>query len=228
MRQVAVIGLGRFGRAVARTLTNKGAEVLAIDEDKDQVEEIKDYVALAVCLDTTDEKALRAVGLDNVDVAIVCMGKDIEANLLTTTLLKKMGVKNIYSRASSKIQEEILKSIEVSRVINLEEEMGVTVANSVVQTNIEKHVELSTGHSLAEVKLSKKFLGKTIKQVDPRKNYKVNIIAIKKEVPEVDEQGERLSRHVINDLPQPDDVFEEGDILVVVGEDENIEAFSKK
>ena len=93
MRQIAVFGLGSFGSTVAKTLTDQGVEVIAVDSDKEKVEDIKDYVAVAVALDATDEKALRSIGLEQIDAAIVCIGENVEANLLTTTLLKKMGIK---------------------------------------------------------------------------------------------------------------------------------------
>ncbi|MFH1776776.1 MAG: TrkA family potassium uptake protein [Candidatus Omnitrophota bacterium] len=227
MRQIAVLGMGRFGATIAKTLTKKGVEVIAIDNKNERIEEIKDYVAVAVALDATDEKALRAVGLENVDVAIVCMGEDVEANLLTTTLLKKMGIKKVYARAMTALQEEILKSIEVTKVLNLEEEMGVMVANSVAAAGVEKHMVLAPNHSLVELRVPKSFISKTVREVATRQKYKVNIVAIKKKVPQVTELGERIFKEVLNDVPQPDDVFEEGDMLMVVGSDANIESLTK-
>lgn len=101
MRQVAVIGLGKFGSTVAKELTERGAQVIAVDENKERVENIKELVTYAVVANSTDELALRASGIQNVDIAVVCVGEDVEANLLTTLLLKKMGVKKVWARRIS-------------------------------------------------------------------------------------------------------------------------------
>ncbi len=227
MRQIAVIGLGRFGSTIARTLSDKGVEVIAIDLDKEKVEEIKDYVSVAVAVDSTDEKALKSLGVDNVDSAIVCIGDNVEANLLTTSVLKRLGIRNILARAMDDLQAQILKYMEVDRIINLEEEMGVMVANSMVSSHIEKHIPLASGHSLAEIKVPEKFVGKTIKELQLRNKYHVNIIAIKKRIPEITESGERTYKEVINDMPKADDVLEEGDVLIVVGTDDSIRNLSQ-
>lgn len=227
MRQIAVLGLGRFGSTIARTLSDKGVEVIAIDLDKEKVEDIKDYVSVAVSADSTDERALKSLGIDNVDAAIVCIGDNVEANLLTISVLKKLGVGNILARAMDDLQAQILRYMEVNRIINLEEEMGVMVANSMVSSHIEKHVPLASGHSLAEVKVPEKFVGRTIKELQLRNKFHINIIAIKKHIPEITESGERAYKEVINDMPKADDILEEGDILIVVGADESIRNFSK-
>ncbi len=227
MRQIAVIGLGRFGSTIAHTLSDKGVEVIAIDVDKEKVEDIKDYVSVAVSIDSTDEKALKAIGVDNVDAAIVCIGDNVEANLLTTSVLKKMGVRNIFARAMDNLQAQILKYMEVDRIINLEEEMGVMVANSMLTSHIEKHIPLASGHSLAEIKVPEKFIGKSIKELQLRNKYHINIIAIKKKMPEITESGERAYREVINDMPKADDILEDSDVLIVVGTDESIKNFSR-
>jgi trk system potassium uptake protein TrkA len=228
MRQIAVIGLGVFGSTVAKSLANKGVEVIAIDSNKEKVEMIKNYVAVAVALDSTDEKALRAVGLEEVDVAVVCIGESVEAGLLTTALLKKIGVRKIFARAMTKLQEGILKTMEVDDILIPEEEMGEMLANSLVTTNIEKHIPLATGHSMVEMAIPKSLAGKTILQIDARKKFGVNIVAVKKKVPEITDSGERTFKEVINDVPSPDDRLEENDVLIVVGMDKNIKEFSSQ
>ncbi len=226
MRQIAVIGLGNFGSAVARELTDRGVHVIAIDRHKERVESIKESVTYAVTLDSTDINALRSVGMQDVDVAVVCIGDDIEANLLTTILLKKSGVKKIWARAISLLQKEILKALEVDEIIALEEEMGKVIANGLASANITKHIPLALGHSIAEIKVPEKFVGKTMRQIDPRKKYSVNIVAVKKNVPGIDEYGERTTTEQIEDVPSPDAVFSGDEILFVVGNDDNIKKFS--
>lgn len=228
MRQIAVIGLGNFGTTVARELTEKGAQVIAIDKRKQRVEELKDSVSYAVALDTIDKDALRSVGIQDVDIAVVCIGEGIEANLLTTLLLKKLGVKKIWVRAISPLQQEILKTLEVDEIMNLEEEMGKIVARSLVSPGISKHIPLSSGHSIAEIKVPECFVGKTIRQINPREKFSVNIVAIKKKTPKINELGERIFEESIEDVPSPNEPLEEEEILLVVGMDENIKRFSSK
>jgi trk system potassium uptake protein TrkA len=116
-RQFAVIGLGRFGYHIAKTLADMGAEVAAIDKDKDKVDQVSDFVTLAYQLDATDEKALRAVGLQNVDVGIVSIGEDIEASILVVMTLKEMGVKEIVAKGLTDIHGRILKHLGVHKVV---------------------------------------------------------------------------------------------------------------
>lgn len=228
MRTIAVIGLGGFGSAVARALTEKGIEVLAIDTNQDLVENIKNEVAHAATLNATDEEALRAVSIQNVDVAVICVGKDIEANLLTTILLKKMGLPRIWTRVISPLQEEILKRLEVEKIINLEMEMGYIVATSLASANIIRHIPLSKDHSIVELKVPESYVGQTLRRLDPRKSFNVNIVAIKKMRPAITDQGERTLEPHIEDIPDPDAPLDEDDILLVVGSDKNIESFSNR
>jgi trk system potassium uptake protein TrkA len=228
MRNIAVIGLGGFGSSVARELTEKGVEVLAIDRNREPVEAIKDSVAHAATLDSTDENALRAVGIKNVDVAVVCIGEDIEANLLTTILLKKIGVHRIWTRALSHLQQEILKMLEVDNIINLEKEMGGFVATSLASANITRHIPLAKDHSIIEVQVPVEFVGKTLRALDPRNKFGVNIVAIKKMSPAINEQGERILEESIEDVPKPDDILEENDRLLIVGSNRNVERFANQ
>ncbi|MBN2058278.1 MAG: TrkA family potassium uptake protein [Candidatus Saganbacteria bacterium] len=228
MRQIAVIGLGNFGSTVAKELTGRGAQVIAIDEKKERIEAIKESVNYAVAADTTDEKALRAIGVQNVDVAVVCIGEDIEANLLTTILLKKIGVKKIWARAISPLQHEIIKTLAVDNIINLEEEMGHITANSLIAPNISKFISLMPGHSFMEIKVPKSFAGKSIKEISPRRKYSVNIVAVKKKKPQITGTGERTFEEYIEDVPASEEPLDAEDILLIVGKDENLEKFSKQ
>ncbi len=227
MRQIAVFGLGSFGSTVAKTLTDQGVEVLAVDSDKEKVEDIKDYVAVAVALNATDEKALRSIGLEQVDAAIVCIGENVEANLLTTTLLKKMGIKNIYGRSVNPLQEEILKSLDITKILNLEKEMGESVGKSLTSPNIQVCMKLSSGHTMAEIRIPKDFCGRSLKELNLRKRYDVNVVAIKKQIAAIDERGQRILNEEINDLPQAEDILEESDCLIVVGKQESINLLTK-
>jgi trk system potassium uptake protein TrkA len=227
MRQIAVIGLGNFGRNVALELVEQGAQVMAIDRDKERVEGIKDSVTYAVTLNATDENALISATIHNVDVAVVCIGVDIEANLLTTLLLKKIGVKKIWARAISPLQLEILKALQVDSIINLEQEMGRLVARSLMIENVVKHIHLSPGYSVAEIRTPAAVVGKTLRDTKLRRQYNINVVAVRKKQPKVTDEGERTFDEYTENVPSPDEPFAEDDVLVIVGNDKDIAAFSE-
>ncbi|HPD14185.1 MAG TPA: TrkA family potassium uptake protein [Planctomycetota bacterium] len=227
MPRVAVFGLGQFGRTLAEALTNQGAEVMAFDTSAERVEDIKDQVAMAVELDSTDERALRAVGLDQVQLAIVTMGTNIEANILTSALLKQLGVPRIFARASTAIQERILRAIGVNKIINIEREMGEAIATTLAIGDVHRFFTLATGHSLVEVDVPPYLVGKTIEEMQLRQRHNVNVVAVKKRAPDVDERGRRTLREEISVVPKPNEAFEEGDLLILAGENADIQALLK-
>ena len=227
MRQFAIIGLGRFGFKVAETLGEKGAQVIAIDKNHTLVEKIKDIVPEAVQLDSTDEEALRKSGVKDVDVAVVCIGEDVESNILTTTILKNLGIKEIVSRAGTKLHAQILKEVGATRVVFPEEDMGLRVANSVFAPGVLEYIELGAHYNLAEIEVKGDFIGKPLKELNIKNKYRVNIIMIMKRM--LQEQGKKgkFSEKEIKELPSPDYVLKEKDILVVVGDSNDIEVLEK-
>ncbi|MCD6082715.1 TrkA family potassium uptake protein [Candidatus Aerophobetes bacterium] len=227
MRKFAVIGLGRFGATLARTLAERGAEVIAVDKDARIVEEFKEIVTLAVRLDSTDEEALRSQGLDKVDVAVVSIGEDFEASVLTTALLKRLGVPVVIARASgsaSHIQERILSLVGADRVILPEVEMGKRLAQNLLISNILDYVLISEKYSAAEIRAPKAFWGKMIGELRIRERYNVNILEVKK----ISGEGKDAKIKRINYLPQAKDIIEKGDILLVIGKEEDIERIAKE
>ncbi len=228
MRYVAVIGLGNFGNTVARELTDKGAKVIAIDKNPDRVEAIKESVSYAATLDSINQSALRSVGIQDVDVAVVCIGDDVEANLLSTLLLKKMGVKKIWARAISPLQQEILRSLDVDEIVSLEEEMGRIVARSLVSPGVSKYISLERNHGLAEIAVPRDLVGKTIAEINPREKYRIIVAALRRREPHIDDRGERVFKETFEVAPPPDRPLEEGDVMLVVGSDANIIKFSER
>lgn len=226
MPQFAVIGLGAFGKKVAVTLSQKGANVIAIDKNRESVEDIKENVSAAMVLDSTDEEAMKAAGLKDVDAAVVALGDNQEEAILITAILKKMGVSKIVARAINPLYAHVLKSVGADNVIVIEESMGEDLAKRLLSPEIYQHVVLTTGHSLVEVEARPEFIGKSLRQLDFRRTFGVNVIAIQKRVPSVDDEGKVTYTVEVNDIPGPDDRIEKGDILVVVGADENIERMS--
>ncbi len=215
--QVAVLGLGRFGARVAEVVTARGGEVIAIDRDPEVCEEIKDRVTQAVALDTTDERSLRALGIQDVDVAVVAIGSNVEASIMTTALLRRLGVRRIIARAIGSLQGEILREVGASQVLYLEDQMGEQVAMAIVAPQILERITLGTGHTLAEVQIPPEYVGKTLQEMDLRGRHGLNVIAIKRRVPAVTEDGQSTYEEKVNDLPGANDRVEEEDVLVVVG-----------
>ncbi|MBN2417301.1 TrkA family potassium uptake protein [bacterium] len=221
--QFAVIGLGRFGTKIIQTLTEHGADVIAIDNNPERVEEVKDKVAIAVALNSTDETAMKAADIDDVDAAVVALGEAQEEAILTTVILKKMGVHPIIARAANSLYADVLRQVGADQVIIIEEQAGENIAKKMLAPEIKEKISLSTGHSLVEVETRKEFVGKTLKELDIRKNYGVNIIAIQKPVTRIDNDGRVIHSVSLNDLPGSDDIIEPGDILVVVGAESDVE-----
>ena len=224
LRRIAVFGLGRFGFDLAVRLAELSADVLAIDSDSDRVEQTDPRVGRAIALDATNEFAVRKLDLENIDLAVVCIGRDIEAGLLVTAVLQRLGVKEIWVRAIDQNQAEILERMGVTRILSLEQEMAQQVAQQIMMPGTHMIAPITTDHSLAEVKVNPGLVGKTLAELDFRNRYGVNIVAIKsREVMSGPEGPEKVEIH-INDLPHADDVIGEGDVLVVIGADEKIKA----
>ncbi|NQT06815.1 MAG: TrkA family potassium uptake protein [Candidatus Omnitrophica bacterium] len=228
MRQFVVIGLGRFGFSVAKTLSEKGHQVLGIDIDEDKVQDISEIVTQAVCADATDEKALKAIGLENVDVAVVGMGDNKESSILTTLILKEMGIKEIVAKAVTEDHRKVLQKVGATKVVSPERDMGIRVANGLVSPTVIEHIELSEDSSIVELIPPTEYINKSLKDIDIRKRYGLNIIAIKKKMKIVTKEGEVKEEHKINVAPEPGDMIRDKDMLIVVGTNEHIEAFKKR
>ncbi len=225
MRQFAVIGIGRFGYSVARTLASQGCQVLAIDSSPEEVESIVDFVTQAVQLDATDEKALRAVGITDIDVVVVAIGLNKEASIMTTLLLKEVGVKEVIAKAISPLHGKVLKRIGANRVVYPEGDMGQRLAKSLACPDILDNLELSKDYGIYEVFAPRQFIGKSLCQLEIRANWGFNVIAIKTPAPKAKASCADMS---INVSPLADDVLASGSILVVVASNQDMEKFKKK
>ena len=226
MKQFAVIGLGTFGQRVCRTLMEKGTEVIAIDKDAARVEALKDDVTQAICLDATDAEVLAHSGVLDVDAVVVAMGEHMEAAILTTAILNRLGVTHVIARAASELYAQILRDVGADRTVLIEEQMADQVAKSLITPDVLEQITLASGHSLVEMKPRREMIGKMLGELDIRKRYKVNIIAIKKRTPVITDEGENRFEERVNDIPGPEDRIEQNDIIVVVGPDEDIQRLS--
>ncbi len=217
----AVIGLGRFGLHLARTLAAAGADVIAIDRHVKQVEQARDSVTLAVRLDGTDEEALKAQGIHEVDVAIVGIGDDLESAAVTVATLKELGVPRIISRAENEMQARILKRIGATETVAPENESALRWAHRLMMPNLKQYIELDEEHSIVYLPAPESFHEKTLLELDMRNQFGVNLIAIERPVSAGDEGGAlKMKFHVPNAVMK----ILPGDVLIVVGADASLMA----
>lgn len=217
-----VFGLGVFGTEVARTLAERGGKVIAIDKYDNAVEKVKNFVAQAILIDSTDEEALRSAPIEEIDVAIVAVGENVETSILTTALLKKLGVPYIISRAISDIHAQVLSQIGANEVFNIEIEEGRRIANRLISPDILDKTFIGEDRVLAEVVVPKTFVGKSIAQLDLRRRYNVNVVSIKRFQMAVDEFGNPVDREIVS-FPDPNTILHKDDILVMVGSENDID-----
>jgi trk system potassium uptake protein TrkA len=226
MRRFAVIGLGMFGRKLAIALSMSGAEVIAIDKNREEVDLIRDQVSLAVRLDSTEEEALKAQGIDTVDVAIVSIGQGtgsgFEAAVLTVVNLKQMGVQNIYARAEDLIAGQVFSKIGAEEVIYPEIESAQRWAYKLIAPHITEKIDFAPGYSIASVKAPPSFDGKTVRDLELRQKYDVNLIAIKRGVGAWDKKIEAGSESGIISVPLPNTIIYQDDILMIAGSEADL------
>lgn len=214
-QQFAVIGLGRFGSAMASTLAELGHEVIGIDGDPEKVRQLADVISQAVELDATDERALKAIGVQDVDVAIVSIGENIESSLLVVMQLRELGIDTIVAKAVTPLHGRILEKLGVSRVIFPEREMAIRIAHSLVMPNVIDYIELSRDFSIVEVPAPDAFIGRTLKQLELRPRLGLTLIAIKR-------QGDAGGGIVTNIAPAADETIRAGDVLALLGSNERL------
>jgi len=228
MKQFGIFGLGSFGMTVAMELSEKKFNVLAVDSDHERVNIASEFVAHTVICDATDEKSLRDAGAENIDVAIVSVGKDVAASIMITMNLKEIGVKYIVAKATSPNQGKVLKKIGADRVIFPERDMAVRLVQQLTNPSIFEYLEFSTDYGLMEIVTPKSFENKTIKEIDLRKRYGITLIAIKRANPVVDKNGETQIKELVLLSPSPDESIIKGDIMVLIGSYENLEKYGKE
>ncbi|OHB61296.1 MAG: hypothetical protein A2167_00650 [Planctomycetes bacterium RBG_13_46_10] len=223
MRRFAVIGLGRFGQKLAIALSLSGAEVIAIDKDREEIELIRDQVSHAVRLDSTDEEALKSQSIDKVDVAIIGIGQGtgqgFESAVLTVVNLKQMGVKQIYARAESLTAGEVFSKIGATEVIYPEIESAQRWAYKLIAPQIGEKMDFAPGYSLARVKAPASFDGRTVMDLQLRQRYSVNLVLIKRGE---DNKADKSEKGSIINVPMPGTVIYKDDILMVAGSDEDL------
>lgn len=213
-QQFVVIGLGRFGASLALELMDLGYEVLGIDRDEEVVDELSNRLTHAVVADATDEEVLKSLGVRNFDCGIVAIGDDIQMSILSTILLKELGLKTVVSKAISVLHGRALEKLGVDRIIFPERDMGVRVAHQLVSPNLLDYIEISKDYSIVELKVPACLEGKNLGELNPRARYGCSIVALQRD------QGIIIA-------PTAMDHLEQGDIMVVIGAKRNLEEFEE-
>jgi len=220
----AVIGLGQFGESIARTLSDSGAEVLAIDIDLDKVESIKDDVAYAVALDATDVKALKAQNIQDMDAIVVAIGENFEGLLLTTVLLLELEVERIIARAANAQQRMILEKMGVEEILSPEETVGKTVAEMLLHPNMKSFLPLPDDYEIVEINTPSRVVDQTISEIGLREKYNLNLITVKRLYDEKVDGHLQQVEHIIG-VPRADTFLKETDIMILLGKSKDVNKF---
>lgn len=178
-KSYAVFGLGRYGRAVVKELLNNGAEVLAVDQDRKIVDELVDEIPVCKCADITDPGVIEQLGVSDIDVVVISMAKSFEASIMATMLCKENGVKRVLVKCSDESQCKILKKIGADDVILPESESGTRLAKNIISSGFIDIADITDKISILEIDIKSEWIGKTLRELDLRKNYNINIIAFK-------------------------------------------------
>ncbi len=208
----AVIGIGRFGFSVVEELIKNKFEVLVLDRDPDRIAKVAKIATHAVVVDTSDENALREVGIQSIDHVIVAIGKDIEDSILTTLILKELGVKQVTVKVQNLYHEKVVLRLGADEVVQPERMMGKRLAHQIVSNSILEYYDLNETHSFIVLRVSEKLVDTTVINLDLRNKYGINLVAIKR--------GEDVI------IPGPDSIFEIHDQLLVVGKNTDLQRFS--
>jgi trk system potassium uptake protein len=211
-KQFAVIGLGRFGSSICKELYHMGHEVFAIDTDEKKIAAVKDYSTYTFVGNGTDEALLEKVGIRNFNYVIVAIGDDIQASILTTLHVKDHNVPNVWVKAQNNYHHKVLEKIGADRVFHPEKEMGSRIAAYLTSDTVLDYIDLSADYSIIEMLATKKISGKTLIELDPRKNYGCTIIAIK-----------QLDK--VDVTPDPAAPIQKGDILIMIGDKRDLRRF---
>lgn len=214
-KNVIVLGLGRFGYSVATKLFEKGIYVTAVDSNYKKIEKIANFVSSAAQADITEELAMKSLGINNYDVAIIATGTDIEASIEATLICKDSGVSKVIAKATSQSHARILTKIGADQIVYPELDTGERLARALAGSNLLELVQFSNDFSLIEIKAHEDWVGKSLIELDFRNTYKMNVVAFERD-------GQMLMEI------DPKTSIEKGDVLVLIGDNENARAIEEK
>lgn len=215
MKSFCIIGLGKFGTSLAENLARCGKQVLVIDRDADKVNSISDTVTHAIIGDPTNEAVFRAAGVSDYECAIVCMTGNINDNVLLTMMLKEIGVSKVVSRAINEGHKRVLEKIGADMIVFPEEDMGEKISRLLANDNVTDFIEFN-GYCIAEINIPAKWIGKNLIELELRKKYGVNVLAVR------DTAGK------VSVSPSPTKAFDEGEMISVIGTDKDIEKLTRQ
>ena len=224
-----IIGLGNFGFALAEKLAQMGHEVIGVDKNIDKIEEIKDKITHAICMDCSHQAAVNNLPLKNTDVVIIAIGEDVGANLLTTAFIKKTDVPRLVSRSISSIHETILESMKVTEIVRPEVETAERWAKKLTTIGMVDSFELTDNYSVVEVAIQGKFVDKTIEEIGFNKEYNVIVLTVMKSVVEKNQIGvfRNTPKLQIQGVAKAETILNEGDIMVLYGSNKDIRTLLK-
>lgn len=220
VKKFCIIGLGYFGANLALDLTNEGAEVIAIDIDVDKVAPLKDKVTMAVQADASDVKALKSLGVDDVDAVIVAIGEGFESSITTTAALQEIGVKKIINRVISPVQERLLKLMGIEELIVPEAYAAGKMAERLMIPGLLESFEITKDYGIFEVIVPSYLIGKTLNDVELRQKYDLNLVTVKRRAV-TKGMFTAKEENIVTGVPEPTFVFEKDDILVLFGKEKN-------
>ncbi|MBO5489263.1 MAG: TrkA family potassium uptake protein [Eubacterium sp.] len=210
-KSFVVIGAGQFGTSVARTIASSGAEVMVVDKDENNLENVSEYVTHSICGDATNPELIRQLGIKNYDGAIIGIGRHLEPTVLITIQMKELGIPHIITLAENELEARILRKVGADRVVSPDKEFGIRLGNQILNDNYMDMIELSDKYSITDYNIPAGWIGKTIKELNVRGKYGINIIGVR-------------GRDKININPAPDDILKEDDVLIVLGHNSELKA----
>lgn len=213
-KQFAVLGLGNFGFSLAVTLEKLGCEVVAVDSSEERVQQIADQVSFALSADIQDKELLKMLGTRNLDGVVVAISENLEVSILATLLAKELGAPYVLAKAQSDVHADILKKLGADAVIFPEREMGSRVAKIIATKNFAEWIELSPDYSMVEAPVPEHWVGKGLMELDVRRKFGINVVGIIR--------GKNVSVNML-----PEEKFEAGDMMIIVGENKILNKFSK-
>jgi trk system potassium uptake protein len=214
-RQIAIIGLGALGMALVKSLAKEGAHVIAVDDRMDNVEEVKHLTFSAVCFDATDVRQLKMHGFTEVDVAVVAIGEKFDSTVIVAMELLNSGVKEVYARATSDIQEQILRRIGVTEILNPEKQLGERMGISLHRSGLKDLLELGDGQSIFEIIVPKSMNGFTLKELELRRRFGINVLSVNRLEPA--ESNSKTGVYKSIGFTTPDSKILTGDKMIVLG-----------
>jgi trk system potassium uptake protein TrkA len=211
-KSFAVIGMGRFGQSVVEELIKKEVDVLVIDKDPVKIAKMSKIATHAVTLDTTDVQALKEVGISSIDHVVVAIGKDLQNSILTTLILKDLGVEKVTVKVQNDNHAKVVNKLGADEIIQPEQQSGKRLASKIVSDNVLDYIDLNESHSFIVVYATKKIIDSTIINLDVRNKFKINVVAVRR-------NGDIL-------IPTADTVIEEKDQLLLIGSNVDLDKFN--